>query len=189
MLQFEDVTFGYGDRILFDHYSLSLPDNSVSVLQGPSGRGKTTLLHLAAGLLVPTSGKITTGGAHVSVVFQEPRLIPQMTALENVNLVLGGKKQTLPVALDFLARAGLADASGLLPRELSGGMAKRVAIARALAFGGEVLLIDEPLGALDPESCAHISALICENAPGKTVLLVLHDRAERYFPRARCITL
>lgn len=189
MLQFENVTFGYGDKLLFDHYSLFLPDNSISVLQGPSGRGKTTLLHLAAGLLSPISGKITMGGAHASVVFQDPRLIPHLTALENVNLVLGGKKQTSAIAMDFLSRVGMADASGLLPGELSGGMAKRVAIARALAFGGEVLLIDEPLGALDPESCVQISNLIHENASGKTVLLVLHDRAEQYFPDAQRISL
>lgn len=184
MIDIQNLTFGYDHRLLFDDFSLTLPNDSLTVLQGASGCGKTTLLHLIAGIRKPQAGTIDTGGVLPAVVFQEPRLIPHLRADQNVNLVLGNRAETLPTARKWLARVGLEGCESLLPAALSGGMAKRVAIARALASERSVLLIDEPLGALDPKTAALIADLIKKSAPGKTVLLVLHDRAKQYFPEA-----
>ena len=107
--------------------------------------------------------------------FQEPRLLPWLTAAENINTVLSDKRDTLPEALEFLTMVGLSEAAALYPSELSGGMAQRVALARALAFRGELYLLDEPFRGLDEALRDDMISLVKEKTKDAGLLLVTHD--------------
>src|SRR6266576_3381298 len=136
-----------------DQVSLTAAPGEFSCLIGASGCGKSTLLNLVAGLDQPTSGEIATGGQRVALMFQEPALFPWLTAARNVELALraGGmpKAERRRRAADLLDVVHLGGFAGKRPHELSGGMRQRVALARALAQDAEILLMDEPFGALD----------------------------------------
>ena len=146
-----DVDFAFGgDRPVFSKLSLELGCESPVLILGPSGCGKTTLLRLIAGLLRPGAGEITIQGntaptPAVSMVFQEPRLLPWKTVLENVSLPLTerlGKPAAGEQARRFLRLVSLEDRAAALPGELSGGQRQRVNLARSFAFPSEVLLMD-----------------------------------------------
>ena len=144
MIRINDLSFSYGDKQIFDRLTLTLPEKGAVCLMGKSGCGKSTLLKLIAGLLVPDSGSITgTEGVKTAFVFQEDRLLPGRSALENVALVSSRESAAL-----WLGKFGITD-SDALPDMLSGGMQRRVALARAMAYGGEILILDEPFKGLD----------------------------------------
>lgn len=178
MIEFRGVFLAYGGAPVLEDVTLSVPEGTSAALMGPSGCGKSTLLNLAAGLLAPTGGAVTVTAERIAYVFQEPRLLPSRTALENVNAVLGDKKATLPRAMEWLERVGLQEAADKYPAELSGGMAQRVNIARALAYGGDLLLLDEPFKGIDEERKEDLTHLLRKVGPGKTLLLATHDPAE-----------
>lgn len=177
MIGIHDLTVSYGGRSVLKNCSLYVPPGGRAALMGPSGCGKTTLINAVAGLVKPDSGRIDVDGA-VSYVFQEPALFPWLTALENVNAVLSDSRDTLPQAEAWLRAVELGDCADKYPRELSGGQKQRVSICRALAFGGDILLLDEPFKGLDPELREKTARLILEKSEGKTLLLVTHDEAE-----------
>lgn len=139
--------------------NLCIPGGAFITIVGQSGCGKTTLLRLIAGLEAPTEGYVKVGGRLVEgtdwergLIFQEPRLFPWATVSHNVLLGLPGRGRDAlghDAVMGLLRLVGLEDFANAYPRELSGGMAQRVALARALAGSPEVLLLDEPLGALD----------------------------------------
>ena len=150
--------FGEGDRgveALAD-LTLTIPAGDFITIIGQSGCGKTTLLRLIAGLEYPSKGYIKVGGDTVKgtgwdrgLIFQEPRLFPWATVAHNVRLGLRDRGRSQDQIMALLQLVGLEDFAAAYPRELSGGMAQRVALARALAGSPQVLLLDEPLGALD----------------------------------------
>ena len=135
-----------------DQVSLAAEPGEFTCLIGASGCGKSTLLNLVAGLDQPTSGEISVGG-RVALMFQEPGLFPWLTAAGNVELALRargvGKAERKQRAAELLEAVHLAGFGKKRPHELSGGMRQRVALARALAQDADVLLMDEPFGALD----------------------------------------
>jgi sulfonate transport system ATP-binding protein len=156
-VQISDVSkvFGRGGTALqaLDGVSLSVAPGEFVTLIGASGCGKSTLLNLVAGLDVPTSGQVTTGGRRVSLMFQESALFPWLTAARNVEMPLRSaglpraqRRQRVAELLELVQLTAFADKR---PHELSGGMRQRVALARALAQDADVLLMDEPFGALD----------------------------------------
>ena len=173
MLEFSHVSFAFGAQEVLSDVSFTIPEGGALAVTGPSGCGKTTLLRLAAGLLEPGSGQIRRPAGGAAVVFQEPRLLPWLTAEENVNLVLSDRRETLPQAREWLAALGLGGDAEKYPRELSGGMQRRVAIARALAMRRPLLILDEPFSGLDGELKAKTVRLIA--AQGSAVLLATHD--------------
>jgi NitT/TauT family transport system ATP-binding protein len=177
--------------VALDGCTLDVAAGSFSVIIGPNGCGKSTLLRAMAGLLGPDSGQVRVGGqapvvgdGRVGIAFQQPRLLPWLTTIENVAmpLVLHGTPATerRDRAEQALRRVGLADASGLRPRELSGGMAQRVGLARALITDPPVLLLDEPFSALDALTReafdTELQQLWLERP--RTVVLVTHSVAE-----------
>ncbi|MGM9614559.1 MAG: ABC transporter ATP-binding protein [Oscillospiraceae bacterium] len=178
MIRLDNITIAYDGVTVLKNLTLHIPRGAHIALMGPSGCGKTSVLNLAAGLLTPASGTVNTTAARIACVFQEPRLLPTRTALQNVNAVLSDKKATLPEAARWLAAAGLSDAMDKYPAELSGGMAQRVSIARALAYDAELLLLDEPFKGLDAARKTELIALIAAHTKHKTLLLATHDRAE-----------
>ena len=148
-------TFGRGDTALLalDGVSLSVAPGQFVCLIGASGCGKSTLLSLVAGLDAPTSGEVNTGGRKVALMFQEPALFPWLTAAKNVEMPLRAagvpkaqRRERVAELLDLVQLGAFADK---LPHQLSGGMRQRVALARSLAQEADVLLMDEPFGALD----------------------------------------
>ena len=124
------------------------------------------------------SGSFRSDAGRISAVFQEPRLLPWLTAAETVNLVLSDNPATLSEARGGLARLGLDDASELFPRELSGGMQQRVSIARALAFTPELLILDEPFRGLDQTLREEVIALIRSLSLPSGLLLATHSAEE-----------
>ena len=173
MLEMKAISHRFGDQWVLRDQDLTLSPGQRLAVMGPSGRGKTTLLRIALGLIAPVSGTVTNTFSKVGVVFQEPRLLPWRTALENVNLVLGDGKQTLQKALHYLDAVGLMDARDKLPRELSGGMQQRLALARALALEGDCLILDEPFKAMDEALRRQMIELVKET--DTAILLVTHD--------------
>ena len=144
---------GAGAVRAVDRFSLTVGAGEFVCLIGASGCGKSTLLSMVAGLDAPTSGHVDTGGRRVSIMFQEPALFPWLTARKNVELAMRAGKAGRPDrarrAVDLLGTVHLGDFADKRPHELSGGMRQRVALARALAHDADVLLMDEPFGALD----------------------------------------
>jgi len=171
-----------------DNISLEVGENEFSVIVGPSGCGKTSLLRLVAGLIKPTEGAVYLDGAKVTkpgkdrgMVFQSYTLFPWLNVEDNVEF--GLKIRGLPleerrdVSRRFLAQVGLTGFERAYPKHLSGGMMQRVALARALANNPEVLLMDEPFGALDSQTRALMQEMLLEiwQRDSKTVLFITHD--------------
>ncbi len=184
LLTLQNVSLSFGEKQVLHDLTLSLKPGESRVIMGSSGIGKTSLLRLCAGLLKPDSGHIQCHAARISMQFQEPRLLPWLTAAENVNTVLSDKRDTLPEAMEFLSMVGLSEAAELYPSELSGGMAQRVALARALAFRGELYLLDEPFRGLDEALRDDMISLVIEKTKDAGLLLVTHDPevARRFDP-------
>ncbi|MEP1765666.1 MAG: ABC transporter ATP-binding protein [Sulfitobacter sp.] len=160
-LRLEAVTHRYSGADVIQDISLEIPSGQITCIVGPSGCGKSTLLRLLGGLEQPTQGRVLQLGDApegclnaLTYVFQDFALLPWRTVAGNVALVLEDHK--LPdqerIIADVLARTRLTDFAGALPKQLSGGMKQRVAIARALAVRPAVMLMDEPLSALDSQT-------------------------------------
>jgi len=178
--------FGRGGSALLalDRLSLTVAPGEFVCLIGASGCGKSTLLNLVAGLDAPTSGEISIGGQRVALMFQEPALFPWLTAARNVELALRAsgvsRAERRRRAADLLDVVHLGGFAGKRPHELSGGMRQRVALARALAQDAEVLLMDEPFGALDAmtRDLLHDELDRIWAERGLTVLFVTHNVRE-----------
>lgn len=162
-LRLDDVSHGYGDVNVLENISLTIPEGEIVCIVGPSGCGKSTLLRLLGGLERPRTGRIMQEGEPaadclnpLTYIFQDFALLPWRTVERNVSLALEhhrlGAGRMREIVSDVLDRTGLTDFAHALPRQLSGGMKQRVAIARALAVKPAVLLMDEPLSALDSQT-------------------------------------
>ena len=176
----------FGERAVLHDIALEVQPGEFVAIVGRSGCGKSTLLRLLAGLESPTSGAVKLGGApaggrrdDIRIMFQEARLLPWRTVLQNVQLGLDSKDAAAR-ARDALAQVGLADRADDWPAVLSGGQRQRVALARALVHRPRLLLLDEPLGALDALTRIEMQRLI-ESVWRElrfTAVLVTHDVAE-----------
>jgi len=185
--------YGAGEPVVRD-VSFGLAQGQFMTLLGPSGSGKTTTLMMVAGFEQPTRGRIVARGRDISqlpphqrdfgVVFQGYALFPHMSVQENVEFALRMRRVDRHVrrtrALDMLDKVGLADFAHRRPRELSGGQQQRVALARALAFEPDLLLLDEPLAALDKKMRETLQSEIkdLQRKTGVSVLFITHDQDE-----------
>lgn len=190
----DQVSFGYDECGIFNNLNLYLDDHEVLAIVGVSGCGKSTLLKLAAKLLKPQSGSVSTG-SKLGYVFQAPELLPWRSALDNVALPLelAGENRNLArkKALNALNEIGLGDASNLRPHELSGGMQMRTSLARALVVEPDLLLLDEPFAALDEITrrtiLSDLSNLLAKsNTPA---VMVSHSLSEAAYLADRILVL
>ena len=188
---------GRVNRVLHD-VSLSVPKGGFVSLIGPSGCGKSTLLKVLAGLLAPTVGEVSVAGVtpieavrqrRIGIVFQEPTLLPWKNALDNVAMLMEvarvgrTRDEIRQRATDMLRLVGLEHAADKRPSQLSGGMRQRVSIARALALDPEVLMMDEPFGALDAITREEMGDFLLEiwERTKKTIVFVTHSIDEATF--------
>jgi putative spermidine/putrescine transport system ATP-binding protein len=193
-VEFQGIRRSYGGTHALAGLDLALAPGELLALLGPSGCGKTTALRLLAGFDRPTDGRVLIGGRDVTdvpvsrrdtgMVFQAYSLFPTMTAAENVAFGLRMRKVAAPErrrrAGELLELVGLGDRGGSYPHQLSGGQQQRVALARALAVAPSVLLLDEPLSALDARVRVQLRDEIrrLQLAEGITTLFVTHDQSE-----------
>ena len=199
-----DVWYRSGAQIVnaLRHVNLTIDEGDFVCLVGPSGCGKTTLLHLIAGFLQPSKGEVLLRGRRIggpgsdrAVVMQHPTLMPWMTVYENVEIGPRTRGVSVPerrktVEL-YLKLVGLSDFAQRHPYELSGGMQQRVAVARALANDSQVVLMDEPFGALDAltRETMQLELLRIWSLTGKTIIFVTHDVEEAVACGTRVIVL
>ncbi len=187
ILRFEDVTYTYhtrrGETTAAADLTFSVREGEFVAVIGPSGCGKTTLLSLAAGLLTPSSGKVTRQGS-CGYMLQKDELFPWRTIEKNICLPLEIKRQNTAErrqqAIALAQKYGLGDFLGSYPAQLSGGMRQRAALIRTLATEPDILLLDEPFSALDYQTrlnvCEDVSSII--RSEEKTALLITHDISE-----------
>jgi NitT/TauT family transport system ATP-binding protein len=203
-----DYTDKKGTFLALKNVSLSIKEGEFVSIIGSSGCGKSTLLSILQGLKFPSSGSVTIDGRPItgagsdrSVVFQHYSLFPWMTAISNISFAVRQVKKDLSykqrkeIAQHFLNKVGLAGFESKYPSQLSGGMQQRVAIARALAMDTDILLMDEPFGAIDAKNRSGMQELLLSLWDGngtqkrKTVVFVTHDIDEAIFLSDRIIML
>jgi nitrate/nitrite transport system ATP-binding protein len=204
LLSLRNVNKSYGSTHVLDNVSLDIEAGEVVVIVGFSGAGKSTLISLLSGLDRPDSGEVTFKGAPVTapgpermLVFQNYSLLPWLTAFDNVALAVdqvfaSWPKEKRHTHIErFISMVGLDHAKDRKPAQLSGGMRQRVALARALATDPEVLLMDEPLSALDALTRATLQDGLerIARTSGKTIVLVTNDVDEAILLADRIIPL
>jgi len=181
--------------VALEDVNLEIEAGEFLTVVGPSGCGKSTVLDLVAGLAEPSGGRITIDGRPItgpgldrSVVFQQYTLLPWRTAASNIEFALeakGGltKRQRVDRAREYLELVGLGEFANRYPHELSGGMKQRVAIARSLSYEPQVLLMDEPFGALDAQTRERLQEELLGiwRRTGTTVVFITHDIEEAVF--------
>ncbi len=177
-ISIDNISFSYGEKAVFENFSAKFTAGEFSAVMSPSGRGKTTLLFLIAGLLTPSSGSVSYSHDNpvFSMVFQDDRLIDSISVFKNIKLA-NSKLSACDIAgcLKALVLEGYEHKK---VRHLSGGERQRVAIARALLADYDILLLDEPFTGLDDDTKKIVIEYIKSRTVGKTVLLVTHDKAE-----------
>lgn len=176
-IKIKGISKSFGEDKIFDDFSLSLPDSGCICFFGPSGSGKTTFFNMLSGLLLPDKGSIDyPDNSKISFVFQEDRLLPWISASENIEQVLiqSDVNNAKATAEEWLDKLGLINAKDKLPSELSGGMRRRVALARALAYGGNVLLLDEPFSGIDAQTKDLAMKIIESQKKARLIVLITH---------------
>ena len=195
MIELDNVAYSYGGGELLSDISLKLAPGSFHFLTGPSGAGKTTLMKLCYGALLPTAGHVQLFGKdvrslgrddiamvrrRVGVVHQDVKFLDHLPVTENISLPLtvSGRSDEAENAdlNELMSWVGLTSRAGALPPELSGGERQRAALARAVIMSPDVVLADEPTGNVDWEMSQRLLRLLIElNKMGKTVLIATHD--------------
>ena len=198
-LELKNVSRTFSGKTVVQNISISVKPGEIIGLLGTSGCGKSTVLRAISGLDNEYDGEIDINGKktkevhdETGFIFQEPRLLPWLTVIENIIFGLKGKKkENLERAEQYLTNVGLDDCGHLYPRQLSGGMAQRVAIARALVTSPEILLLDEPFSALDAFTKMQLQDLLLDiwNMYQSTLVLVTHDVDEALYLCDRVIIL
>ena len=188
MIKINEICKKYDEKVLFQNYSLEIPDGSFVIIRGDSGSGKSTLLNMIGGIEYPDSGSIIVNGFDVSkkkkqkyfsevvgFLFQNFALLENKTVLENLNLIK--KTGRTDISIDeALKKVGLEKEKNKKVYKLSGGEQQRVALARLMIKKCSVLLADEPTGSLDKKNSEIVMKILHDlNRQGKTIIVVTHD--------------
>ena len=218
LIELKDISFGYGDRLILDGVSLTIPRGKVTALMGASGGGKTTVLRLISGQHRAQKGELLLHGERhgqdvqdmgranaqqlytarrrMGMLFQFGALFTDLSVFDNVAFPLREHTRLSPalvrdIVLMKLNAVGLRGARDLMPSEISGGMARRVALARAIALDPELVMYDEPFAGLDPISLGTAARLIRQlnDTMGLTSVIVSHDLEETFHIADQVIVL
>jgi len=211
LVELHDVRFGYGERVILDGITLTIPRGKVTALMGASGGGKTTVLRLIGGQYRAQSGSLTFDGQEVAslnptelyavrrrmgMLFQFGALFTDLSVFDNVAFPLRehtdlNESMIRDIVLMKLEAVGLRGARDLMPSEVSGGMARRVALARAMALDPDLIMYDEPFAGLDPISLGTAARLIRQlnDTLGLTSVIVSHDLDETFHIADQVIVL
>jgi phospholipid/cholesterol/gamma-HCH transport system ATP-binding protein len=211
LVELRDIRFGYGERLILDGITLTVPRGKVTALMGASGGGKTTVLRLIGGQYRAQSGSLTFEGQEVAslnatdlyavrrrmgMLFQFGALFTDLSVFDNVAFPLRehtdlSESMVRDIVLMKLEAVGLRGARDLMPSEVSGGMARRVALARAMALDPELIMYDEPFAGLDPISLGTAARLIRQlnDTLGLTSIIVSHDLDETFHIADQVIVL
>ena len=196
--ELRNISKSYGDKQVLSDITMTF-EEGITCIMGPSGRGKTTLAYIIAGLITPDSGVVAGCGRtdenrpaeaddkKISFMFQEDRLLEWETALKNVLFVTNSARRAAAVKL--LTQAGLADSMDKKASKLSGGMKRRVALCRALIADCDILILDEPFKGLDSGIKPSIMDMVKEHSAGKITICITHDPTEAVFLSGRVVEL
>lgn len=177
MIELKNIYFSFGKDIIISDLNLRIEAGKTYCIMGKSGVGKTTLMKLISGLLVPDNGKILgTEKLKKSFIFQENRLLPWLSVYENIKYITDDEEKIIKALQD----TSLLTEKDKPADKLSGGMARRLAIARATAFDGDVFFIDEPLYGLDVKTSRGILELIKKTVGNKTAFIITHSPEEAF---------
>lgn len=186
MIEVKNVSKSFNGQKIFENISFDVQKGECVALCGASGKGKTTLMRIIAGLESADTGTVfIPENTRKTYVFQENRLFENRNAIDNILCIAPDKER----AVYFLERCNLSSDMHKKVAQFSGGMKRRLAIARALSFGGDIYFFDEPLRELDKDNLSDITQLIKEEINGKTALLITHDNSSLNSLSNRCITI
>lgn len=191
MIEVKNLTMKYGKNTIFENYNHTFPDNSITAIMGESGKGKTTLIRCIAGLNKPTNGEVIVNGIKITkpsrdifMMHQHYTNFPWKTCLENVlfPIEINGKitDKDIIEAKNMLKLVGLEQHTDKYPSELSGGMNQRLAFARVLMAKPKVILMDEPMSALDSQTRKDMQDILLASHKmlKNTIILITHDSSE-----------
>ena len=194
MLQLDNIGKSFGTQEILRSVTLSVKAGETICLFGPSGWGKSTILNIACGIILPDRGQVKRDSDRIGYAFQKDLLLPWKTALDNLTYVLQsnyGKNESLRRAELWLEKTGLSPDACKLPGEMSGGMRKRLSIARAFSIEPEILLLDEPFAFLDHKNIALVQRLILDDElrSRRAAILVTHTREHAHDLGCRVIDI
>lgn len=188
-IRLNHLTKHFDNKTVINDLSITFAEGRINCLMGPSGAGKTTLMNILLGLVKPDSGEIQgLQEKRVVAVFQEDRLIEHWDAVKNIKLVCGKDISAERIAAE-LSRVGLEELEDKPVMEYSGGMRRRVALIRAMLSKNDILIMDEPFKGLDFELKKQVIGYVRQNTPGKTVIIITHDKEDVDLLEAELITL
>lgn len=170
-MKINDISKAFDDAVALVGFSAVLPESGIIGISGPSGSGKSTLLRIIAGLEEPDSGSVEGVPERIAMQFEDDRLFPWMSVLDNVTLVGCSDSR----ARDLLDSLGIGDKADAAIGSLSGGQRRRVALARALAFASDLFILDEPTARLDADSAMVAMGVIERECAGKLAIIASHD--------------
>jgi len=187
MLKLNNIYKAYNNEKLYENFSIEFEENKISCILGPSGLGKTTLVNMITGIIMPDSGEISLpANSKFSYVFQEPRLLEWYNVYDNVDIVLKkyyNSSERKSIIEKTLKLVDLQEFSKYKISELSGGMAQRVSIARALSYPSNILILDEPFKGLDyklmEDLILNLKNILLEDK--RTVIYITHDIDQALF--------
>lgn len=180
MIKVENIKKSYGDKVVLNDVNLQFQNNSITVLLGKSGEGKTTLFRIIAGIEAQDEGEIIIDRTKTTMVFQDNQLYPHFNVFNNLTtpqrvILKRSKNEAKIISEDILKRLNIEYLKYNTVDSLSGGEAQRVAIARALAMDKDIILFDEPTSALDRENINILISLLKNLKSDKTILIITHD--------------
>lgn len=185
-MKLKGICFSYGEKQVLKDLDFEISKGEAVALFGASGSGKTTLINIISGLLTPVSGTMEDMPEGISMVFQEDRLLPHLSAEENVALVSKLPREKIR---ELLAEIGLRGEENTLPGSLSGGMKRRVAIVRAIAYPQPLYIMDEPFKGLDEELRRVAAQFVLKHTKGSMLIFITHDPEEAELLSARSVYL